>query len=278
MKEIRVLNACLTGMVATKEKNAHLPITPAEIVRDAVAVAAEGASIVHVHARDAEGQPTWDPEVYREIIIRIRAERPDLVICVSTSGRLWANRAFRSAVLRLEGAAKPDMASLTLGTVRFLSGASVNTYEDISYLAACMKDHGIRPEFEVFDETMPETAMRLVRENMVSPPFYFNIILGNHFSAPATREALESILQRLPSDCTWAVGGIARSQFVALRFGCEVGGGMRVGLEDNLYLNHDTKQPATNVELVKRAVGIMRECGTRPASPAETRRLIGLTS
>lgn len=271
-----IINACLTGMVATRDRNPYLPVTPEEIAADALAVAAEGASIVHLHARDSVGDPTWDPEVYRDILVRIRAHRPDLILCVTTSNRRWQERDYRTAVLKLEGAVKPDMASLTLGLVRFPDGMSGNTLEDVRYLAAFMRERGIHPELEVFNTDMAALAACLAEEGVLSPPFYVNIILGHRFSAPATEEALDAILGRLPPGTVWAVGGIGRSQATALRLGIGRGGGVRVGLEDNLYEDPEKKVAATNAGLVRGAAAMLRTMGRFLASPAEARERLGI--
>ena len=158
-----VINVCMTGIVPTPDRVPHVPVTPEQIARDAFRCAEAGASIVHLHARDDDGAPTWRPEVYAEFIPAIRERCPDLVICVTTSGRNVPELEKRAAVLMLDGAAKPDMASLTLGSMNFLTGPSVNAPDTIEALALEMRRHGIRPELEVFDSGMGYLARHLAR-------------------------------------------------------------------------------------------------------------------
>lgn len=271
-----IINACLTGMIPMKDRNPHVPISPDEIIADVRAVAKLGASVVHLHARDADGAPTWDPGIYREIIAGIRAAVPDLVICVSTSGRLWNDRERRSAVLKLDGPYKPDMASLTLGSLNFPRQASVNAPDDLLYLLDAMNGTGIRPELEIFDLGMVDYLNHLAAEGRVRAPMYANILLGNRGTADACEQNLSYLVSRLPAGCTWAACGIGKAQLPINRLAIEKGGHVRVGLEDNLWLDHAAKVPATNAQLVARLVDIARSHGRGPMPPAETRRLLAL--
>ncbi len=271
-----ILNACLTGMVTTKEKNPHVPISPPEIIRDALAVAHAGAPIVHVHARGPDGAPTWDPGAYREIIEGIHAGAPELIVCASTSGRLWSGREKRAAVLTLEGAARPDMASLTLGSLNFPRQASLNPPDDILYLLDAMNERGIKPEIELFDLGMVDYLGYLVAEGRVRGPIYANILLGNRGTADATEMNLAYLVSRLPTGCVWAACGIGRRQHPMNMLALSMGGHVRVGLEDNLYLDPASKQLATNVALVERVVAAARDIGRLPMTPREVRALLGL--
>jgi uncharacterized protein (DUF849 family) len=271
-----ILNACLTGMVTTKEKNPHVPISPEEIIRDALAVAQAGVSIVHIHARGPDGAPTWDPDAYREIIEGIRAGAPGLIVCASTSGRLWSGREKRAAVLMLEGAARPDMASLTLGSLNFARQASLNPPDDILYLLEAMNERGIKPEIELFDLGMVDYLGHLVAEGRIRGPAYANVLLGNRGTADATATNLAFLVSRLPSGCVWAACGIGRHQHPMNVLALSMGGHARVGLEDNLYLDPVSKQLATNVALIERIAAAAREMGRVPMKPLEARALLGL--
>ena len=271
-----ILNACLTGMVSAKDRNPHVPVSPEEIVADALAVARAGAPIVHIHARGKDGAPTWDPGIYREIHTGIRAQAPELIICASTSGRLWPEREKRAAVLMLEGDARPDMGSLTLGSLNFPRQASTNPPEDILYLLDVMNERGIKPEIEIFDLGMVDYLATLVQEGRVRGPIYANILLGNRGTADATALNLAFLVSRLPAGCAWAACGIGKHQFPMNTLALAMGGHVRVGLEDNLYLDPASKQLATNVGLVERLVAIARALGRAPMPPAEARTLLGL--
>jgi hypothetical protein len=157
-----IINAALTGMVPTKADNPALPITPEEIAEDAARCVHAGASILHLHARDEKGGPTYRAEVYARIITAIREHRPDAIVCVSTSGRTFKSFEERSEVLWLEGDLKPELASLTLGSLNFPKQASVNEPEMIHSLAGCMSERGIVPELEVFDFGMVDYAKTLL--------------------------------------------------------------------------------------------------------------------
>ena len=271
-----LINACLTGMVPTKEQSALLPVTPEEIVADAIRVADVGAQIVHVHARDGDGRPTWQARVYQEILEAIRRERPGLICCVSTSGRLWSEIEKRTEVLLLDGAARPDMASLTLGSLNFRSGTHVSSMADIERLLATMLERGILPELEAFDLGMLAYARYLQSHGLLGKRLYFNLLLGSLGCIPATIGNLWAMLQELPDGAVWAGGGIGVFQLPMTAAAIVAGGGVRVGLEDNLHADPGRKRLASNVDLVQRVVRIAEDCGRRIATPAEVRDWLGL--
>jgi 3-keto-5-aminohexanoate cleavage enzyme len=266
-----VLNACLTGMVPTKETSPHLPITPEEIVADALTCRERGAAIVHLHARDEHGRPTPDPATYQEILGPLR-ERSDAITCVTTSGRDWSELEKRSAVLEL----RPEMASLTLGSLNFPRQASVNSPETIKALAGRMLELGVKPELEVFEVGMVEYAHHLIAKGYLEPPCYFNILLGSLGTMEATAANLVHLVSRLPEGSCWAVGGVGSRQFRANCMGLAMGGGARVGLEDNLWMDDDRQIPASNPALVERVVEVGNAMELVPASPDEVRSRLGL--
>jgi 3-keto-5-aminohexanoate cleavage enzyme len=272
-----ILNLTPTGMVPTRADNAAVPLTPAEIAEDCRRCVAAGASIVHVHARDEQERPTGRRDVYREVVRRVRAVAPDVVICVSTSGRVARSFEERADVLDLDGAEKPDMASLTLGSLNFPKQASVNAPDTIRALADRMTERGIVPELEVFDFGMLDYAHYLIERKVLREPFYFNLLLGSLGTLAATPLNLALLVERLPAGATWAAAGIGRFQLRMNALGIAMGGHARVGLEDNLYLDAGKREPATNLALVERVAGIARALGRRVSSPLETRQRIGLT-
>lgn len=272
-----IINVCLTGMVPTKRNAPHVPVSVPEIVRDAIAVSDAGAHVVHIHARDANGEATCDARVYEQIVSAVRAERPSLLCCVSTSGRGGADFAARSEVLHLDGDAKPDLASLTLGSMNFLSGPSVNAITTVERLALLMRDKGIKPELEVFDHGMVNLALYMERHGLLGAPKYFNIILGNLNTARATIGELAALTQALPRPAVWSAGALGQFQLPMNAAAIAAGGHVRVGLEDNVFYDYDRKIPATNVDLVKRIVRIADELGRPVASPDEARQMLGIT-
>lgn len=273
-----IVNAALTGMVPMREDSPEVPLTPDEIVADAERVHRAGASIVHLHARDEERRPTYRREVYEEIVAGVRERCPDLIVCVSTSGRVFKSFEERSEVLDLDGDLKPDMASLTLGSLNFPAQASVSEPEMIRRLAGKMNERGIVPELEVFDLGMVDYAKFLIDKEVLVPPLYFNILLGSLGTLSATPFHLATVVQSLPPGATWAGAGIGRFQFSINSMAVTMGGHVRVGLEDNLWLDADKAHPATNAGLVERLVELAGAVERDVATPAQARELIGLTS
>jgi 3-keto-5-aminohexanoate cleavage enzyme len=273
-----IINLAPTGMVSSKSDNPHLPLSVDEIVRDAGLCIAKGASIIHLHARDisGNGNATADKELFADIIRGIRRLCPDIVLTATTSGRLWHEFEKRSAVLDLEGDAKPDMASLTLGSMNFSGSASINSPDTIQRLAAKMRERGIKPELEVFDLGMVNYAKVLIKKGLLSPPYYFNIILGNMASAQATLLHAAAIVNDLPEQSVWCLGGIGVAQLAMNNLGLTMGHGVRVGLEDNLWFDAARTRVASNLELVERVAALATLLGQTPATPAKTREYLGL--
>ncbi|MFC1670689.1 GNAT family N-acetyltransferase [Spirochaetota bacterium] len=273
-----IINVCLTGMVPTKLGNPHVPISVEEIISDAIKVHDAGAQVVHLHARDKSGHPVSDAAYYEQIICSLRKERPELICCVTASGRNEADFEKRAEVLYLSGAAKPDMASLTLGSINFLNGPSVNSINTIERLAMIMKERGIKPELEVFDAGMVNLAKYLERHRIISGIKYFNILLGNLNTAPATLASLSSIAGSLPKDSLWAAGGLGQFQLPMNAAAIAGGGHVRVGIEDSIYFDYNKEVVASNVMLVQRIVRLAEELQRPLATSEEARTMIGLVS
>ena len=271
-----ILNVCPTGMVPTKRENPNVPVDPAEIVEDAARVIEAGASMLHVHARGPDGAPTWRPEVFQRIIEGIRGIDPDVVVVATTSGRTFTSYEQRSAVLELDGTAKPDMASLTLGSLNFPTSASVNAPDVVCRLATRMQERGIQPELEVFELGMLNFAFHLQRRGLLGSPCYVNFLLGSLGTTPARVLDLCNLVREVPRGWTWAGTGVGRYQLPVNVAAMIMGGNVRVGLEDNLYLDPAKTELATNLGLVRRLVRIASEIGRSVATPRETRVRLGL--
>ncbi len=272
-----ILNFTPTGMIPTKKMTPHVPVTPDEIVEDVLQTANLGVTIVHLHARDpVTGEPTYEKKIYGEIIQGIRTENKDLILCVSTSGRIHNSFEKRSECLELDGESKPDFASLTLSSLNFNKQASINAPDMIKNLAKKMMDRGIRPELEVFDLGMINYAKYLIRKGLLDPPYYFNLILGNIACAQADMLHLGLMVNELPEESIWSVGGVGNSQFRMNVLSIVSGGGVRLGLEDNIWFDEERTRLATNYDLVKRIVSIAEIIGSRPYTPAEARDLLKL--
>ncbi len=182
-----IVNLAITGMVATREASPHVPLSPEEILEDVARCRELGASIFHVHARDERGEPTHRSDYFAPIIEGIRAIDPELVVCATCSGRFVSDLADRGDVLELTGDAKPDMASLTLGSNNFRTQASVNPPEVIEGLAQWMRLRGIKPELEAFEPGMVHYGRRLVDSGLIGAPCYLNVLLGNPGMGPLPR-------------------------------------------------------------------------------------------
>lgn len=194
-----IINFTPTGMIPNKQATPYVPITCQEIIEDVRKACEAGITSVHLHIRDHETQrPCYKKATYAEIISGIREFAPDLVICVSTSGRYFCDFEKRSDVLLLEGDLKPDMASLTLSSINFNNQASINEPAMIMNLAQEMLNRGIKPELEAFDAGMINYAKYLIRKKILEAPFYFSFILGNIACAQADLLHIGVMINDLP--------------------------------------------------------------------------------
>ncbi|MGD0338012.1 MAG: 3-keto-5-aminohexanoate cleavage protein [Bacteroidota bacterium] len=271
-----IINLSPTGMVPTKKMTPHVPESPAEIIKDVLKCTTLGVSMAHLHARDANGAPTYKKEIYNEIITGIKEKNKDLVVVVSTSGRTFTEFWQRSDVLDLEGEVKPDMASLTLSSLNFIKTASMNSPDMVIKLAEKMQGNGIKPELEVFDFGMVNFAHYLIKKEIIQPPYYFNILLGNIATAQAKLLQLGLIISELPENSVWSIAGIGECQCRMNAISILEGGGVRVGLEDNIWYDEERTTLATNYALVERLVKIATAIGRPIATPLEVRELLKL--
>ena len=275
MGEPIIINLAPTGMIPTKEMTPHVPVSPDEIVGDVLDCVPLGVSMVHIHARDGRGEPAYQGSYYERIIPRIREAYPDVIIVVTTSGRTFTEFEQRSEVLHLTGLAKPDMASLTLSSVNFNKVASVSSPDMIVRLAETMQAKGIKPELEVFDLGMVNFARYLIRKGLLTPPYYFNIILGNIAAAQAKLLHLGLIVSELPLPCVWSVAGVGDAQLSMNAVGAVMGDGIRIGLEDTIWFDEKRTVLATNRMLVKRMRKIIDTLGRPPATGTQVRKMLG---
>jgi 3-keto-5-aminohexanoate cleavage enzyme len=273
-----IINLALTGMVPTKDMTPHVPVSTEEILEEVAQCAELGAAIVHVHARDEAGIPSHRAEHFAPIIEGIREIDRDLIVCATCSGRRAGDLEKRAEVLDLTGDAKPDMASLSLGSSNFAREASVNPPGVIKGLAERMKARGIKPELEVFEPGMVRYGTHLVENGLIDEPCYVNILLGNPATSPLTPSSLAAFLALMPDRWTWALAGIGRAQLDANLMAIASGGHVRVGLEDNIWWDHARTRLATNSMLVKR-IRSFAEAAERPLAPPRlVRERLGLGS
>ncbi|MGB5357200.1 MAG: 3-keto-5-aminohexanoate cleavage protein [Eudoraea sp.] len=272
-----IINFTPTGMIPTKKMTPFVPITIAEIVEDVKKASDLGITMVHLHARDEITEvPTYKKEMYAEIIQRIIVFDPYLVICVSLSGRNFKELEQRADALNLEGSLKPDMGSLTLSSLNFNKVASINSPEMIQALALRMKEKGIVPELEVFDLGMINFSKYLIKKELIKPPYYFNLLLGNIACSQPNLLHTGMLIQDLPQDSYYSLAGIGNAQLKMNSIGIANGGGVRVGIEDNIWFDKGRTKLASNIGLLKRIHTIAEANEREIMRPKELRKLMGL--
>ena len=265
-----ILTVALNGSLPTKEMNPNVPITPEELGVAAAKCREAGASIVHVHARDADGRPTLDPEIFEQIHHEI-AKRTDLIIQIPTGARAGTDTEARAEPVRR---IRPEMASLTTGSTNFPNQVYSNSFEVVERRFVLMKEANTKPEMEIFEAGMIENALALVAKKLVEPPLHFDFGRGSRGSQPATARQLVFLSESIPPESTWTVAALGRWQLPMGILAIGMGGHVRVGLEDNL--NYRYRELASNEQLVSRMARISYEAERGVATPDETRQLLSL--
>ena len=265
-----IITVAPTGSLPTRKMTPHVPITPQEIIETGIRCEAAGASIFHIHARNpADESPSTDFSIFKEIYVGLR-ERTNLILQISTGGRAGMGYEQRNERLKL----RSEMASLTTGSVNFPTSVYANSPELIEALARDMRRNNIKPEMEIFDVSMINNAVTLLKKGLVDPPLHFDFVLGLMGALPATIENLVHLKNSIPADSTWTVAAIGRAQLAMNVHAILMGGHVRVGLEDNIY--YSKGRLATNEQLVERILELSREFGRDIASPDEARRILCL--
>jgi len=286
----KVMIACaVTGSADTPSRNPAVPVTPQQIATSAIDAAKAGAAIVHIHVREPKTtKPSMDPALYREVVERIRSSGSDVLINLTTGpgarfipgteeplkpapGSTLALPATRVRhVLEL----KPDICSLDMGSMNMGGQVFVNTPAHLEAMAVAIRDAGVTPELEVFEAGHLMLARRLIETGHIKAPGLFQICLGISWGQPATSEAVSYMRGLLPPDCVWFAFGISLHQFPIAAQTVLLGGHVRVGLEDNLYLEKGKLTPS-NAALVEKAARIIELLGDSVATPADARQLLG---
>lgn len=272
MKKL-IVNYAPTGMIPIKSMTPHVPITVNEIIEDVHEAYEIGITIAHIHARNPETEEgTFHAEIYAEMIEGIRKYAPDLILCTSLSGRNFPEFEKRSEPLNLEGNLKPDMGSLTLSSLNFTRQASMNSPKMVIELAAKMKEKDILPELEAFDLGMVNYMHYLIAKDLIKPPYYINLLFNNIAGAQADLTHIGIMIRDLPENTIWSLAGLGRSQLKMNTFAILTGGGVRVGLEDNIFFDQTTKRLAKNIELVQRIHDLAEIYEREIMPPAELRK------
>ncbi|MFD5286126.1 BKACE family enzyme [Streptomyces rubrogriseus] len=291
MTENVIITCALTGAGDTVRKSPHVPVTPEQIARNAVEAAAAGAAVVHIHVRDPEtGDPSRDPKLYREVVERVKETGTDVVINLTAGmgGDLVIDP--DAPLTHLPGTdlvgglerlphvedLLPDICTLDCGSLNFGDGSNlyVSTPDMLRAGARRIQELGVRPELEIFDTGQLWFAKQLLAEGLLDDPTVFQLCMGIPWGAPADPGVLQSMVNMLPDGARWASFALGRMQMPWVAQSILLGGHVRVGLEDNLYLGRGNK--ATNAQLVERAVTLTESMGARVATPDEARATLGL--
>ena len=265
-----IITAALTGAEVTREQQPALPISPDEIAIAAEECVKAGASIVHLHARNADGSATQDKETYRRIISAIR-QRCDVIIQVSTGGAVGMTPMERLAPVTLA----PEMATLSMGTVNFGDDVFMNHPTDMEIFLRAMQEHGVKPELEIFDSGMITTAKRWLKKGLLQGPQHFDFVLGIAGGMAGTPQALLYMIEQLPAGSSWTVAGIGGAQLTLGTMAILLGGHVRAGFEDNIFYRKG-ELAGSNAQLVARIARISLELNRPVATPNEARVILGL--
>jgi len=287
----KVMIACaVTGSADTPGRNPAVPVTPAQIAVSAIDAAKAGAAIVHIHVRDPQTtRPSMDPALYREVVERIRASGTDILINLTTGpGARFipgvddplkpapgSTLSLPAERVRHVVELAPEICSLDMGSMNMGGQVFINTPAHLEAMAVAIRDAGVTPELEVFEAGHLMLARRLIETGHIKPPGLFQICLGISWGQPATSEAVAYMRGLLPPDCVWFAFGISLYQFPMAAQTVLLGGHVRVGLEDNLYLEKGKLTPS-NAALVEKAAKIIEILGDHVATPADARQMLGL--
>lgn len=265
-----IITAAIVGAELTRGEVPHLPLNPRELGEAAENCCEAGASVIHLHVRDAAGKPSQAVEDFAEALDEIR-RRCGVIVQFSTGGAVGTPVELRAAPLKLA----PEMATLTTGTVNFGNGVFLNDPGCIEYLAREMRLYGVTPEIECFDVGHIANAVRLADKGLIDRPMYFDFVMGVPGGIPGTLEHLLHCVHSIPEGSRWQVAGIGRAELPLAVAAVIMGGNARVGFEDNIYYSRGV--PARdNAQLVARVARISREVGRQVASPDEARQLLGI--
>ena len=267
-----IITAAICGAEVTKDQNPNVPYTVEEIVREAKSAYDAGAAVVHVHVREDDGTPTQSRERFRVCMDATKAAIPDVILIPSTGGAVGMTAEERLQPTELF----PEMATLDCGTCNFGDDVFENTMPTMRAFGKRMLENNIKPEYECFEMGHLDTILKMAKKGQVpGDPMQFNFVLGVPGCTPATVKNLCWLVDAIPAGSTWTATGVGRSAFQLAAPTIVMGGNVRVGFEDNIYLSRGVLA-RSNGELVEKVVRLSRELGREIASPAEAREILSL--
>jgi len=285
-----IITCAVTGAGDSLDRHPDLPVTPPQIAEAVILAAQAGAAVAHIHVRDPEtGQGARDVELFRQVVELVRESDTDVIINLTAGmGGAWFpdedNPSLPGPGSDMVGpeerlahveALRPDICSLDCGTMNFGDNEIyINTPQYLWKMAELIKSWGVKPELEVFDLGQIWFASQLINAGLITSPPLFQLCLGIPWGAPADTESMLALRNALPADALWAGFGVARMEMPMVAQAVLLGGNVRVGLEDNLYLSKGVL--ASNAQLVEHAVGIIESLGSRVVGPAQAREQLGL--
>lgn len=269
MGEIAIVTCAVVGAEVTRAQSPAVPYTPEEIAAASVEAWRAGAAVVHLHARHPDGRPSQRSEHFREIVDRIRSAGSDVVVQCSTGGAVGMSVDERLGSL-VDGA---EMATLNMGTLNFGDDVFVNARPDIVRIATRIRERKLVPECEVYDAGMLETLRWLLDKGHLRHPYHVQFVLGVPGGMSGTERNLRFLVEGMPEPAHWTVAGIGRHEMPMAELSLALGGHVRVGLEDNLYVSKGVLAKG-NAELVSAAVRMVEAAGRPLATPADARRIL----
>jgi 3-keto-5-aminohexanoate cleavage enzyme len=272
MKDKLIITCAISGAEVTKEHNPSVPYTVQEMVDAAYQAYLSGASIIHLHARYDDGRPTQSKERYSEIYSAIKSKCPDLIVQVSTGGAVGMTREERSDVLNIE----PEMATLDCGTLNFGGDEIfINTENDIIYFANKMNELKVMYEMECFEKGHIDTTLRLIKKGIIKGHLHYSFVLGVNGGMSGEERDFLFLKDSIPNGATYSVAGIGRYEFSLAEHSIKHGGHVRVGLEDNIYIEKGVLAKS-NSELVEKVVSLAKKYNREIATPSEARQILGM--
>jgi 3-keto-5-aminohexanoate cleavage enzyme len=269
-----IITVAVVGSMPTKDMNPAVPYSPQEIVEAAVSSHRAGAAIAHIHVRDpVTGKPSYELELFREVLDGIR-ERCDMLVNLSTSGLFMdPSDAIKQRLQPIS--LKPDLCSLDIGSMNFSDRVFCNPPGWGETAAKSMRENGVKPELEVFDAGHTAQALDLLAKKLIGDPPYFQICMGVRWGIEGTAENLLFMKGKLPPHAIWSVLGVGRAQLPMITMGILLGGHIRVGFEDNLFLRKGVPA-SSNAQIVEMAADLAGRLGREIATPAEARQILGI--